>query len=96
MQINLNQKISEHLQRLEDLAREAEDDEEQSFSSRASAMSALTGMFKELVKSQAEVVNMERMMRIERITIETVKKYLTLEQSEVFLQDLENILNDQL
>lgn len=94
MQINLNQKIAEHLKRLEDLAREAEDDEEQSFSSRASAMQALTGMFKELVKSQAEVINMERMMRIERITIETVKKYLTPEQSEEFLMELESILKD--
>ena len=52
MQVNLSSKIETHLERLETMAEEAAKDEDESYSSRASAMSALSNILKELVKSQ--------------------------------------------
>lgn len=94
MNINLNEEIGAHFQRLRNLANEAQEDEEQSFSSRASAMSALTSIIKELTKTQEEIINMERLMRIENVTIETVKQFLTPEQQGIFLERLEEMLKD--
>ena len=42
MNINLNEKIAEHFDRIEALAKEAAEDEAQSYSSRTSAMNGLT------------------------------------------------------
>ena len=96
MKLDLNEKINEHLIRLEDLARETEDDESQSFSSRAAALNSLSSMLRDLTKSQAEIVNMERMMKVEQVTIETVRKYLKPEQYEDFMADLESVLREEL
>lgn len=93
MKIDLNVKIQEHLVRLESLAEEAVGDTEESYSSRASALTALTAVLKELTKTQAEVINMERLMRIEATTIAILKEYLTPDQHEEFLLDLEERLN---
>lgn len=88
MKIDLSEKITTHFKRLEDLADSASKDEEESYSSRASAMSALTSVIKELTKTQSEVVNMERLMHIEQLTIETLQKHLTHDQMNTFLDDL--------
>lgn len=93
MQIDLNAKIMDHFVRLEDLAMEAAEDENESFSSRAAAMTAVSHILKELTKTQAEVVNMERLMRVEAVTIETLRMYLTPEQHENFLKKLEEMLD---
>lgn len=93
MNINLSEKINDHFVRLENLATEADNDENESFSSRASAMSALTSIIRELTKAQAEVVNMERLMVLELKTVEILKKYLTPEQHEEFLTELEELIN---
>jgi len=93
MEINLEEKISEHFDRLESLADEAEGDVEESYSSRASAMGALTGMLRDLVNLQGKVINMERLIRIEALTIETLQKHLSEKQHEDFLKDLEDLLN---
>jgi len=93
MKIDLNKKIQTHLQRLESLANEAAGDTEESYSSRASALTALTAVLKELTKTQAEVINMERLMRIEATTIEVLKRHLTSDQHEEFLLELEESLN---
>jgi len=89
MNINLSEKIDVHFHRLENLAEEADTDENESFSSRASAMSALTSIIRELTKAQAEVVNMERLMKVEKKTIEVLKKYLSEDEQEQFLDELE-------
>ncbi len=89
MNINLSEKIDIHFHRLENLAQEADTDENESFSSRASAMSALTSIIRELTKAQSEVVNMERLMKVEKKTIEVLKKYLSEDQQEQFLDELE-------
>jgi len=96
MKIDLNEKIQTHLARLEDLADEAADDAEESYSSRASALTALTAVLKELTKTQAEVINMERLMRIEATTIEVLKRHLTPDQQEEFLKELGEKLNVKL
>jgi hypothetical protein len=96
MKIDLNEKINQHLNRLEDLARETEDDEGQSFSSRAAALNALSMMLRELTKSQELIWNMQRLQKVERITVEVVKKHLSTAQCEEFLQDLETILGEEL
>lgn len=95
MKIDLSQKIAEHFDRLEALAIETESDESQSFSSRASAMTALSGMLVTLTKTQEEIVNMQRLQKIERVTIEVVKKYLNEKQTEDFLQELELMLGEE-
>ena len=92
MNINLNEKIGEHLARLESLAQEADSDHEESYSSRAAAMRALSQMLAELSKTQAEVINMERLMRLEQILKDTIRKYLPEEHYESFLKDLETSL----
>ena len=84
---------NEVIKPLEKLALEAESDSEESYSSRAAAMTALTRVISDLTKSQEEVINMERLMRIESITIETLQAHLTPEQQEKFLEDLEERLN---
>lgn len=93
MKIDLSEKIETHFARLESLAEEAAADDEESYSSRASALTALTNVLKELTKTQAEVINMERLMRIEATTIEVLKKHLTIEQQEEFLVELGARLN---
>ncbi len=92
MQINLSGKINEHFERVEGLAKEAADDKDGSFSSRAAAMSALTRILSELTVTQAEVHNMERLMRVEAVTIEVLEEFLTETQQEEFLQRLEKVL----
>ena len=94
MQININEKLTEHLKRVEDLAIEAEADAEEGYSSRASAMTAVTTMLKELVKVQAEVINMERLMRLEALTIETMKEFLPPDQHEEFLKKLTELFEE--
>ena len=89
MIINLNDRIAEHYKRVENLAKEAAEDEEQTYSSRAAAMTAVSSMLRDLKKDQEELINMERLMQIEQITIDTVKEFLTPDQIEVFLGRLE-------
>ena len=93
MEINLNEKISDHLSRIESLAEEAEADRDESFSSRAAAMTALTNIIKELTKSQETVYNMERLQKIEQATIRALKECLTDAEHEQFLENLEELLN---
>jgi len=94
MQINLSQEMSDHFERLKIIAEEAKDSEEESLSSRASALSACTALIKELVKVQSEVVNMERLMKVERVTISVLKKYLNEKQVDEFMSELTEMLNE--
>lgn len=94
MKVELSEKMSSHFKRLESLAEEAETDVEERYSSRASAMSALTSMLKELEKSQAKIYNMERLSHIEAETISTLKEFLTPEQHNKFLERLSERLQD--
>ncbi len=95
MKINLAEKLNDHIRRLENLSVEAEADSEESYSSRASAMSAMTVMLRELTKAQEEVINMERLMKIEKVTIEAVNKCLSSRKKEEFLTELETLLSSE-
>jgi len=95
MKIDLNEKIETHFKRLEDLADEASQDDEESYSSRASAMAALSGMLKELTKSQAEVVNMNRIMLVEQALVEAAKELFNEDELGVFTQKLMELLGDE-
>lgn len=85
MRINIKDKIAEHFLRLEDMAKEAADDDTESYSSRASAMTAMTKILSDLTVAQEKVVNMERLMMIESTTIEVLAEFLNTKQQEKFL-----------
>ena len=94
MKVELQDEIGKHFVRLRTLAEDAAEDDDESYSSRAAAMTAMTNILKELTKTQQEVYNMERLMVIESVTIDTLRKYLTPAQSEVFIQDLTSRLDN--
>ena len=89
MIIDLNQEMQDQLTRVKDLADEAAQDAEQGFQSRAAAMSACSTMLAQLTKAQESLVTMERLSKVERCVIETVKEYLEEEQLSELLQKLE-------
>lgn len=89
MIIDLNQEMEDQLTRVKDLADEAAQDAEQGFQSRAAAMSACSTMLAQLTKAQESLVTMERLSKVERCIIETVKEYLEEEQLSELLQKLE-------
>ena len=89
MIIDLNQEMEDQLTRVKDLADEAAQDAEQGFQSRAAAMSACSTMLAQLTKAQESLVTMERLSKVERCVIETVKEYLAEEQLSELLQKLE-------
>ena len=92
MKIDLHDEISRHYERLRLLAEEAAEDDEESYSSRASAMNGVTSMLKELIKEQEKVINMDRLAKIEQITIETIRKHLSEDVYETLLKELEAAL----
>ena len=89
MIIDLNQEMEDQLTRVKGLADEAAQDAEQGFQSRAAAMSACSTMLAQLTKAQESLVTMERLSKVERCVIETVKEYLEEEQLSELLQKLE-------
>ena len=89
MIIDLNQEMEDQLTRVKDLADEAAQDADQGFQSRAAAMSACSTMLAQLTKAQESLVTMERLSKVERCVIETVKEYLVEEQLSELLQKLE-------
>ncbi len=89
MIIDLNQEMEDQLTRVKDLADEAAQDADQGFQSRAAAMSACSTMLAQLTKAQESLVTMERLSKVERCVIETVKEYLAEEQLSELLQKLE-------
>lgn len=92
MLIDLNQQMEEHLQRVTELAEEAANDGDQGFQSRSSAMSACSTMLVQLTKAQESLVTMERLNKVEQIIIDTVKEYLSEQQLEHVLAELEKKL----
>lgn len=92
MQINLNELVAEHLQRVKQLADDAADDDEQGFQSRASAMSALTTVLQQITKTQESLITMERLQKTEQVIIDCVKDFLTDEQLTHLLEELERRL----
>ena len=93
MQIEIQKELAEHYERIKNLAEEAANDENQSFSSRSAAMKSLTEVIKELVKTQAEVVNMARLMAIESAIIETANLCLDAEGKEQLIRSLRAVLS---
>ena len=91
MEINIDSKLAEHFERVEELAKTAIEDDDESYSSRASAQSALTTIIKDIVKSQESIITMKRLQEVERILIKTVKKYLNDKEMEEFLAEINEI-----
>ena len=89
MIIDLNQEMEDQLTRVKDLADEAAQDSDQGFQSRAAAMSACSTMLAQLTKAQESLITMERLSKVERCIIETVKEYLSEKNLEELLQKLE-------
>lgn len=89
MIIDLNQEMEDQLTRVKDLADEAAQDNDQGFQSRAAAMSACSTMLAQLTKAQESLITMERLSKVERCIIETVKEYLSEKNLEELLQKLE-------
>ena len=84
--------MEEHLLRVKNLAMEAEDDSDQGFQSRASAMTACSTMLVQLTKAQESLITMERLTKVERCIINTVKEYLDTQQLTEVLDKLEQEL----
>lgn len=95
MQINLSQEIDDHLKRVKDLAEEAAEDSDQSFSSRAAAMAAFTNMLTNLTKSQEAIYTIEELIKTEQTIIRIVKQYLNQHQLNEVATLIEEELNKQ-
>ena len=93
MIIDLSKEMEEHLLRVKNLAMEAEADDDQGFQSRASAMTACSTMLVQLTKAQESLVTMDRLTKVERCIINTVKEYLDAEQLTTVLDKLEQELS---
>ena len=91
MQINLDDALTKHLKRVEAMAEVAAEDEDESYSSRASAMTALTNLIEKIIKQQKDVVNMRRLQQVEQIIIKTTSKYLSDSQKQEFISELNKI-----
>ena len=93
MIIDLSKEMEEHLLRVKNLAMEAENDDDQGFQSRASAMTACSTMLVQLTKAQESLITMDRLTKVERCIINTVKEYLEVEQLTTVLDKLEQELS---
>ncbi len=92
MNIDLSSKLADHFKRLEDLADEAvEDDSGESYSSRASAMSALTQIIKDLIINQEKVYNMKNLQELQSSIVEALE-----EKDQAFKNDVLMILERRL
>lgn len=89
MQIDLSEEIASHFKRLTQLADMALDDDEQSYSSRTAPMTSLSTLIAQLTRSQAEVVNMEALIKTEQALIEAVREYLEETQMLELLSRIE-------
>lgn len=87
MKIDLNSEIAEHLERCRALAINAEEDETSPLSQRATAMSAMSRLLKELTKTQLEVINMSRLQVLEQTVIDLLNEMLTDDQIREFMNE---------
>ena len=83
MKIDLAEKIATHFKRLEDLADKAADDGDESYSSRASAMTALTVVIKQLTKEQEKIINMAALQELQSSIVEALEEYSPELKTEV-------------
>lgn len=94
LKIDLVDEVELQYERVRRLAVEAEDDEsDESLSSRATAMRALTGLLQELTTLQEKANNLQTLHTVEQVTIEVVKEYLDETQTRQFLRELEERLS---
>ncbi len=93
MNIDLSSKLADHFKRLEDLANEAVKDDNggESYSSRASAMSALTQIIKDLIINQEKVYNMKNLQELQSSIVEALE-----EKDQAFKNDVLMILERRL
>ena len=94
MEINLNKETIEHFERVKELSIQATDDVDESYSSRAAAQTALSAIIRDLVKSQAEIVNMDRLLRVEQALIEAAKEIFPEDKIHIFTEKLAELLDE--
>lgn len=92
MKIDLSDKIEKHFSRIEKLAEQASLDKDESYSSRASAMTAMTAMLKELTKTQADIINIGLILKTEQALIEAAKEIFPSNQYHIFTNKLNELL----
>ena len=92
--IDLSKEVYEHFQRLRILSQEALENDDDSFSSRASAMGALTNAIRDLTKTQEKLVTMERLLKTEQALIEAAKEIFSPEEYHIFTDKLEELLGE--
>ncbi len=95
MNIDLSKEVNDHFERLVKLSKEATEATDESISSRASGMKALSEIIRDLVKTQESIINMERLQRIEKVTISTLKEFLNEDQHKEYLEQLTETLSQQ-
>jgi hypothetical protein len=75
MLLDLNKEVLDHFQRIKTIAVEAEHDAEESYSSRAAAMSALSSILRELTKTQSEILSMQLIQNLQAAIVEALEDY---------------------
>ncbi len=93
MKLDLSEEIESHFERLRALADEAAQDDEESYSSRASAMKALTSIIQELVKTQERVVTLDHLLKTEQALIEAAKEIFDPKDYHIFTDKLQELLD---
>lgn len=90
MTIDLSLETEKQFDRVKRLAEAADDvDSDDSLSSRATAMRALSDMLKTLTETQEKLINIKRLSAIEAALIQVVKDTMKPHQYEAFLKDVE-------
>jgi predicted metal-dependent RNase len=76
MLIDLPEKLANHFERVENLAIEAAGDSgDESFSSRAAAMTALSNIIKELTKTQTELHSSQAISNLQTAIVEALEDH---------------------
>lgn len=93
MKIDLSKEINDQLKRCQTLADEAEADSGSPLSQRATALTAMSNLLKEITRSQLEVVNMSRLQVLEQTLIDLLNEMLSEEQLTEFMLEYERRLS---
>ena len=92
MLIDISAELQEHYDRVKQIANDARDDEDASFSAKAAAQTALTTLLSNIIKMQAEVITMKHLQDTEKVIIETVKDFCEEKELAELLEKLEQRL----
>lgn len=91
MEIDLKQEMEDQLFRLRRLADDAVNDDDESYSSRAAALSALSKLLHQMTAEMERVYNMERLQKVEQAIIEVFEEVGTETQKALFIRKLQEL-----